>query len=110
MWCGRYSIEAIAEEWVRNSLRRTIWTEHSSVEEWDSKVADMEERYKSAKCLAATSMDYAEKSRDHAERLGWMKDWGEMFEISPQHEITWGSAVRYAEIKSDEYMAMAWIP
>jgi len=32
-----------------------------------------------------------------------------MFEISPQHEITWGSAVRYAEIKSDEYIAMAWI-
>jgi len=52
-------------------------------------------------------MDYAEKSQDHAERLGWMKDWGEMFEISPQHEITWGSAVRYVEIKSDEYMAMA---
>jgi len=74
MWHGRYSIEAIAEERVRNSLRRTIWTRHSNVGEWDSKVADMEERYESAKCLAAASMDYAEKSRDHAERLGWMKD------------------------------------
>ena len=38
-----------------------------------------------------------------------MKDYGEMFEISPQHKITWGSAVRYAEIKSDESTAIAWI-
>jgi len=43
LWRGRYSIKAIAEERVRNSIRRTIWTRHSSVEEWDSKVADMEE-------------------------------------------------------------------
>ena len=85
MWRGRYSIEAIAEEWVRDSLRRTIWTRHSSVEEWDSRVADMEEPYESIKRFAARAMDYAEKSQDHAERLSWMKDYGEMFEISLQH-------------------------
>jgi len=70
MWRGRYSIEAIAEERVRNDLRRTIWTKHSSVEEWDSKIADMEERYKSAKRVAAAAMDYAEKSPRTS-----LKDW-----------------------------------
>jgi len=85
MWHGRYSIEAIAEEWVRDSLRSTIYTRHSSVEEWDSRVADMEERYESAKRFAVAAMDHAKKSQDLAERLSWMKDYGEMFEISPQH-------------------------
>ena len=106
---GRYSIKAIAEEWVRDHLRGTFWTKQSSVEEWDTKSADMEEHYESTKRHAAAAMDYTEKSQDHAERLGSVKDHGEMFEISPQYEITWGSAVRYAEIKSDESMAMAWI-
>jgi len=83
MWLGRYSIEAIAEERVRNNLKRTIWTRHSSVEELDSKIAGMEERYESTKRIAAAAMDYAEKSQDCPERLSWMKDYGEMFEISP---------------------------
>jgi len=39
--------------------------------------------------------------------LGWGKDYEEMFEISPQYKVTWGSAVRFTEIRSDEYMAMA---
>ena len=52
-------------------------------------------------------MNYAEKSQDHAENLGWVKDYEERFEISPQHRITWGSAVRFAEIRSEEYMAIA---
>jgi len=38
-----------------------------------------------------------------------MKDYGEIYEISPQYEITWGSAVCYAKIKSDENMAIAWV-
>ena len=67
----------------------------------------MEEQYKSAKGFAAAAMDYTEMSQDHAERLGWMKDYEEIFEISPKHKITWGSAVRFAEIKSDEYLDMA---
>ena len=109
MWRRHFSNEALAEEWVRDHLRSTFWTKHSSVEEWDSKVADMEEQYESAKRHAAVAMEYAKKSQDHAEGLGWVKDHGEMFEISPQYEITWGSAVRFAEIKSDEFMAEAWI-
>jgi len=108
-WQGYSSNEGIAEEQIRDNFRSTIWTRQSSVEEWDNKIADMEERYESAKRFAAAAMDYAEKSQDHAEKLGRMKNYGEMFEISPQHKITWGSAVRFAEVKSDEYMAMAWI-
>ena len=109
MWRRHYSNKTIAEEWVRYHLGSTFWTKRSSVEEWDSEVADMEEHYESAKRHAAAAMDYAEKSQDHAERLGWVKNYREMFEISLQHEITWGSAVRFAEIKSEEFMAMAWI-
>jgi len=109
MWRRHFSNEALAEEWVRYHLRSTFWTKRSSDEEWDSKVADMEEQYEFAKCHAAVAMDYAEKSEDHAERLGWVKDHGKMFEISPQYEITWGSAVRFAKIKSEEFMAEAWI-
>jgi len=109
MWRRHFSNKAIAEEWVRDHLRSTFWTKRSSVEEWDSKVADMEEQYESAKPHTAGAMDYAKKSQDHTERLGWVKDHGEMFEISPQYEITWGSAVCYAEIKSEEFMAVAWI-
>ena len=69
----------------------------------------MEEQNESAKRHAAAAMDFAEKTQDHTEKLGWVKDHGEMFEISLQYEITLGSAVRFAEIKSDEFMAMAWI-
>jgi len=36
----------------------------------EKKIADMEERYESAKRFATAAMDYAEKSQDHAENLG----------------------------------------
>ena len=81
MWRRLYSNETIAEEWVRDHLGNAFWTKRSSVEKWDSKVSDMEKHY----------------------------EYGETFEISLQYEITWGSAVRYAEITSEEFMAMAWI-
>jgi len=79
MWRRRYSNEAIAEEWVRDRLGSTFWTKHSSVEEWDCKVADMVGHYESAKGHAAAALGYAEKSQDHTERLGWVKDHGESF-------------------------------
>jgi len=41
------------------------------------------------------------------QKLGWVKDYEEIIEISQQYKVTWGSAVRFAEIKSDEYMAIA---
>jgi len=57
--CRRhFSNKALAEEWVRDHLRSTFWTKRSSVEEWDSRVADMEEQYESA-----AAMNYAEKTR-----------------------------------------------
>ena len=108
-WRGYFSDEAGAEEQVRDDLRSTTLIRQSTVEEWNNKIANMEEGYESAKRFASAAMAFAEKSQDHAERLGWVKDHGEMFEISPQYEITWGSAVRYAEIKSEEFMAMDWI-
>ena len=52
-------------------------------------------------------MEYAEKSQDRAEKLGWVKDYEEIIEISPQYKVTWSSAVRFAEIKSEEHMAIA---
>jgi len=78
-----FTSKALAEEWVRDHLRSTFWTKRSSVEEWDSRVADMEEQYESAKRHAAAAMNYAEKTQDHAEHLGWVKDHKEMIEISP---------------------------
>jgi len=104
-----FTSKALAEEWVRDHFRGTFWTKRSSVEEWDSRIADGEEQYESAKCHSAEAMNYGERNQDHAEHLGWEKDHGEMIEVSPQYEITWDSAVRFAEIESEEFMAMAWI-
>ena len=73
-----FTSEALAEEWVRDHFRSTFWTKRSSVEEWDSRIADAEEQYESAKCHAAAAMNYAERNQDHAEHLGWEKDHGEM--------------------------------
>jgi len=74
-WRGYFSNEAGAEEQVRDHLRSTTWIRQSSVEEWDNKIADMEERYEVAKRFAAATMDFAEKSQDHAKNLGWMKEY-----------------------------------
>jgi hypothetical protein len=62
MWRRHFSNEALAEEWVRDHFRSTFWTKRSSVEEWDSKVADMEEQYEFAKRHAVEAMAYVEKS------------------------------------------------
>ena len=67
----------------------------------------MEERVVSAKRYAANMLEIAEKAQDHAEELGSLKEVEEIIEISLQFRITWGSAVCHAEIKSEEYMAMA---
>ena len=101
-WRGFFSNEEGAEGQVRHDLRSTTRIRQSSAEEWNSKIADMEEQYESAKHFAAAAMDYAEKSQDHAENLGWVKDYEEILEISPQHKITWGSAVWFAKIRSEE--------
>jgi len=78
-WLGYFSNEEGAEEQVRHDLRSTTWIRQSSAEEWNNKIAEMEERYESAKHFAAAAMDYSEKSQDHAEKLGWVKDYEEIF-------------------------------
>jgi len=69
-----FTSKALAEEWVRVHFRSTFWTKRSRVEEWDSRAADVEEQYESTKCHAPTAMNYAEKTQDHAQHLGLVKD------------------------------------
>jgi len=42
-WRGYFSNEEGAEEQVRDNLRSSTWIRPSSAEEWDKKIADMEE-------------------------------------------------------------------
>ena len=106
-WRGYFSNEKGANEEVRDDLRSCTCIRPSNAEEWDNKIADMEERYESAKGFAAAAMDYSEKPQDHAEKLGWVKDYEETIEISLQYKVTWGPAVQSTQIRSDEYMAIA---
>ena len=108
-WRGFYSNEAIAEERVRNDLRSTIWTNVLAQKNGIVRQLTWRNHPSPPNIIAVAAMDYAEKSQDHTERLGWMKDYEEIFDISPQHEISQGSSVSFAKIKSDEYMAIAWI-
>jgi len=69
-WRRYFSNEATAEEQVKDDLRSSTWIRPSSAEEWDNKIAEMEERYKSANCYAANMMEFAEMSQDHAKKIG----------------------------------------
>jgi len=51
--------------------------------------------------------EITEKAQDYTEELGSLRSAEEVVEISPQFKITWGSAVRHAEVKSEEYVAAA---
>ena len=106
MICYR-SREENSEVQIKESLRDSIWSRTVSAEEWSSRIAKLEERVVSAKRYAANILEIAEKAQDHVEELGFLKEVAEIIEISPQFRVTRGSAVRHAEIKSEEYMAMA---
>jgi len=101
------SREENAEVQIKESLRGSAWSRTVSVEEWSSRIAELEEHVLSAKRYAANMLEIAEKAQDHAEELGFLKEAEEIIEISLQIRVTRGSAVRHAEIKSKEYMAMA---
>jgi len=94
MWSRYFWSEAITEEQVKDDLRRSTYIRPSTAEEWDNKIAKTEERYQSAKHFAANQVEFAEKSQDHTEKLGWVRDAEDIIEIHPQYKVTWGSAVR----------------
>jgi len=101
------SREENAEVQIKESIRDSALARTVDAEEWSNKIAELEEGVVSAKRYAASMLEIAEKAQDHAEELGSLKEAKEIIEICPQFRVTRGSAVCHAEIKSEEYMAMA---
>ena len=65
---------------LKESLRNSAWSRMVSAEEWNYRIAELEERVISAKHYAASMLEIAEKAQDHAEELGSLKEAEEIIE------------------------------